>query len=199
MELLVKFGNHKIGDDTLIINMGTATDCPSKKLNLCQVCNDGIKCYAFKAEQQYKEAVLNYRQKQHDYWKNTPATGIVVDLVNKISRRQKKIKYMRFNESGDFHDQSDIDKLSHVAEHLKHHYKIITYGYSARSDLDFTNATFLLKGSNHNNGNNGMCVVVNNKDQIPDGYIECPGGKKGCKTCSLCKSDSKINIAFIKH
>ena len=59
-------GNKKIGNDTLIFNMGSATDCPSKKLGLCRHCD---KCYALKAERQYPQ-VRPFRDRQADYWLN---------------------------------------------------------------------------------------------------------------------------------
>ena len=70
------------------------------------------------------------------------------------------------------------------------------YGYTARSDLDFSKATFLAKGSHHDKGNNGRCEVVNKNDPIPEEYIVCPGD---CRYCNLCKIDRKHNIAFRKH
>ena len=50
-DLLLSNGNSKIGNDTMILNMGSAMNCPSKKLGLCKL---GSKCYALKAEKLYK-------------------------------------------------------------------------------------------------------------------------------------------------
>lgn len=196
---MLKFGNHKLGDDTAIFNMGTATDCPSRKRGLCEVSNQGIKCYALKAEQQYPKTVPAARERQKEYWQTHSASEITTDFLRKIVRRRKETLYLRFNESGDFESQSDVTKLSLVADGLLSAEGIRTYGYTARRDLDFSGAKFLVKGSGHDVGNNGKTIVIGPKDIVPAGFLECPGGKKGCSRCNLCKIDTKLNIAFRVH
>ena len=195
-ELGVAMGNAKLGNNTLIINMGTATDCPSAALGMCNAIKQGATCYALKPEIQYKEHTTNYRHKQFSYWRNNTATAIANDLIKKIaSRNGSPIKYVRFNEAGDFWDQNDIKKLSTVAKKLKN-FNIVTYGYTARRDLDFKDVNFLVKGSGHSKGNNGMTTIIETDASIPEGFRECPGS---CKTCNLCMVDKKFNIAFRKH
>lgn len=196
--MILKYGNHKLGDDTAIFNMSTAKDCPARKLGMCEVVNKGIKCYAEKAEDQYPNTVPKSRQSQRDYWRNRTANEILQDFAKKIKRRRKTTRFVRFNEAGDFHDQEDVEKLSTIAQGLGT-LGITTYGYTSRKDLDFSRASFLVKGSGHTNGNNGTCTVIGRNDKVPDGYIECPGGEKGCSKCNLCKIDTKLNIAFRKH
>jgi len=195
-KLVVSNGNSKIGDTTLIINMGTATECPSAALGMCNAVKQGAKCYALKAEQLYKHRAPYSRQRQFSYWRNTTATNITKDLIKKISSRNgRPIKYIRFNEAGDFWDQRDVKKLSTIAKKLKN-FNIVVYGYTARRDLDFSDVHFLVKGSGHKKGNNGETTIINKNDDIPEGYRECPGS---CKTCNLCMVDKKFNIAFRKH
>ncbi len=86
-------GNKKIGNDTLIFNMNSATDCPSKRLGLCDI--EGGKCYAMKAEKQYP-AVLPYRRKQQRYWEEYAADEIANELAALIKRKRSPIKYIRF-------------------------------------------------------------------------------------------------------
>lgn len=193
--LRLKFGNHKLGDDTGVINMGTATECPARKLGMCDVVNKGLKCYAEKPEQQYPNTVPAYRKAQEDYWRSTPAELILADISGRIRRRRKETRYLRFNESGDFHTQEDITKLSYVARGLRT-LGVTTYGYTARQDLDFSGADFLVKGSGHDKGNNGSCTVIGKTDECPEGHLVCPGS---CKRCNLCKIDVPHNIAFRKH
>ena len=190
------YGNHKIPNTTAIFNMGTATDCPSKKLGLCKVVNNGIKCYAYKAEQQYKEKVLDHREQQAKYWKNTSKEQIVTDIIKKTSTKRKPITHLRINESGDFHTQEDVNKLSYISKQIKQTLNITTYGYTARSDLDFTECHALIKGSGHDSGNNGKCITIKSESDNPEGFIICPGS---CKTCNLCKINTQLNISFIKH
>ncbi len=191
----LKFGNHKLGDDTAIINMGPANTCPSKQLGLCEVINKGIRCYAEKAEIQYPNTVPAYRNAQETYWRNQRAETILQEIAERIQSRRKTTRYLRYNESGDFHDQQDIDKLSFVAEGLAT-IGVTTYGYSARSDLDFSNSRFLIKGSGSTKGNNGNCTVIERDAPVPDGYLICPGS---CKRCNLCKINVPHNIAFRRH
>jgi len=191
----LKFGNHKLGDDTAILNMGPASTCPSRQLGLCEVVNKGIKCYAEKAEQQYPNTVPAYRTAQATYWRNTPAERILQEIADRIQSRRKSTFYLRYNESGDFYDAEDIRKLSFVAEGLRT-IGVTTYGYTARSDLNFTGASFLVKGSGSAEGNNGHCTVIERDGPTPEGYLVCPGS---CKRCNLCKINVPHNIAFRRH
>jgi len=193
--LKLKWGNLKLGDDTGIINMGPAVSCPSLRRGLCHTVNKGIRCYARKPEIQYKDHVLNYRKEQQAYWTLNSGEKIYLDIKDKINRRRKKTKWLRFNESGDFFTQEDVTKLSMIAQKLKND-KVYVYGYTARSDLDFSNVHFLVKGSDNDAGNNGRTVVIQKDEALPKGYIECPGD---CSVCNLCKIDKKVNIAFRKH
>lgn len=190
----IKFGNHKLGDDTAIFNMCAAEDCPSKKLGLCEVVKKGITCYADKAERTYP-AVKPFRRCQQAYWRNTSARRITQDIIQRIGNRRKPTRYFRFNESGDFNDQQDIEKLSEVSKGLKT-IGVTTYGYTARSDLSYQGASFLVKSSGWTGGPNGSTTVIGKYEKVPEGYIECPGS---CKKCNLCKINVPHNIAFRKH
>jgi len=131
-KLLCKKGNYKIGKDTIILNMGFATHCPSAARGLCKIVN---KCYALKAEKMYK-AVLPYRERQADQWRRLPVCVYIEKLKRMIEKSKKgkhPIKYVRFNESGDFYDQSCVLKLDLIARALKGLAKV--YTYTARRDL----------------------------------------------------------------
>jgi len=194
--LEISIGNTKLGKNTLILNMGSATNCPSKELGMCNAVKNGAKCYALKAEQLYKQ-VEPYRQRQFNYWRNNSATTISNDIIKKIADKKSSIpiKYIRFNEAGDFWDQHDIKKLDVIAKKLRN-FGIVVYGYTSRKDLNFKNVSFLVKGSGHNKGNNGMTTILDKNEEIPEGYKLCPGS---CKSCNLCMVDKKYNIAFRKH
>ena len=196
--MLIKFGNHKLGDDTAIFNMGAAIDCPSRHLGLCRTINQGVKCYAEKAEIQYKDPVINARRSQELEWKSKTGPELLEQFSRRVSSssRRTSTRYLRFNESGDFYEQSDIAKLSYISDGLREQ-EITTYGYTARSDLDFSRASFLCKGSGFSNEFlNGRTEVILKGQPVPEGYIECPGS---CKRCNLCKIAVPHNIAFRKH
>lgn len=194
--LNIKFGNHKLGDDTAIFNMGSALDCPSRKLNMCEVIKKGYKCYAEKPEIQYPRTVRRARLAQQRDWRCTTADELLQRFYQKIRRRRKPTRYLRFNEAGDFNDQRDVEKLSFIAGGLRT-LEIVVYGYTARTDLDFRGAEFLVKGSGFApRGGNGQTTVIGRKDSVPSGYVLCPGS---CRHCNLCKVDTKLNIAFRVH
>lgn len=200
--LEVAKGNLKLGTDTLILNMGTAETCPSKQLGFCRV---GERCYARKAEKLYKN-VTPYRCRQHIYWEQSDANRVATDLDMLLHRIRTQIRYLRFNEAGDFYGQECVNKLSLIAEFLKLEHGITTYGYTARQDLDFSNAHFLVKGSSHDSGNNGKTIVMK-KQKITDHlstlsreerktWKVCP---MSCKDCDICKEPTGINIIFPLH
>lgn len=200
---MIKYGNFKIGDDTIILNMGTASDCPSKKLGLCPIYSEEnkgkkLKCYALKPEILYRENCTNYRNKQREFWEKSTATEIANYIKTRVNRRTKETKFLRFNEASDFHTQQDVRKLSSVANQLKD-IGITTYGFTARKDLNFNNVNFIFKGSGHDIPNStGKTKIITDIKEKPKGkeWVYCPGN---CRVCGICSSIHKINVAFIKH
>lgn len=201
--LLLSVGNLKIGNDTLILNMGSATDCPALKLGFCKL---GKKCYAYKAEHMYP-AVKPYRDRQANYWLTTSSFEIIKDFDTIASKHKKvwaRIKYLRVNESGDFYSNECINKLSVISSYLQDHYNITTYTYTARKDLNFESAHFLVKGSSNEVGNNGKSIARDEPEFDEHGlyhehgksYRECKGD---CRICTYCKEKNDIDICFAIH
>jgi hypothetical protein len=121
-------GNLKIGEDTLIFNMGSANNCPSAKLGLCKI----EKCYAKKAEYLYP-SVLPYRNEQEQFWLENDAFTIAEEIQKAFMRNLKtELKFVRVNEAGDFHARKCLNKLIAIATMLPH---IKFYTYTHRSDL----------------------------------------------------------------
>ena len=189
---LIKFGNMKLPRTTMIFNMGSSKNCPSRKKGLCSYAS---MCYARQPERMYP-AVLPYRERQEEYWLSTNKVTICKDLSKIIKRKRIKPTLFRFNESGDFHSQECVEKLDFVAEYLLEYFGIVTYGYTARKDLNFDNAAFLVKGSDNNIGNHGKAIVINSEEDMLTGFYQCPGD---CKICSMCSAEKPFNIVFIKH
>jgi hypothetical protein len=190
--LRIKKSNLKVGKDTLILNITSARRCPSKALGMCKV-PEG-KCYADRAERLYS-GVLPYRNKQEMYWKAHYAGQIIDDILGVISRMNETPRYLRVGESGDFRKQHDIEKLSAISEALWYLKGVTTYCYSARNDLDFSNAHFLCKGSGHDSGNNGRVdVLLPGED--PKNSLVCPGN---CRFCDICKTRNKKHLYIPLH
>ena len=126
----IKFGNLKIGNDTAIINMGSATRCPSAERQLCDLV-DNRKCYALRDEGLYPQ-VLPYRDRQQEYWLNNSAEIIAFELLEVLSHKKAKIKFVRWSEAGDFHSAECVEKLIQIAKLTP---RLIHYTYTHRTDL----------------------------------------------------------------
>ncbi len=194
MGLEVAFGNNKLDKNIAIFNMNSATDCPSEKLGLCELCDI---CYAKKAEVQYP-AVLPYRRRQESYWDSCTAEQFVSELLEKATYKvgakkgTLKIDTLRVSESGDFKGQDDVDKLDKIANLLKESC-INTYCYTARKDLDFSKAKSVTV--------NGSGFMVHNtfkafnKGDVTGRFI-CRGD---CGPCTLCVYPRGLEIFVEKH
>lgn len=213
IQLLMSNGNKKIGRDTLIFNMTSATYCPSRFFGLCPI-PDG-KCYALKAERLYP-GCLPYRRRQEYYFDNRSGRHIGCDIYRLIQKHPslKRIKYIRFSESGDFGRQADVDKLNLAAkicnDLLKRNGKapLVWYGYSARRYLDFSTAdNLLVKGSGHTNGNNGITFSMQlTQAQKGRKTMRIPGFRKSafvcpgdCSGCSFCKRRNDRPLIIPMH
>ena len=185
---LIAAGNKKLPVTTAIFNLGSATDCPSRKLGLCTVAKE---CYAMKAEIQYP-APLPYRRRQIDFWNRTSAEKFAVMFLAMNDRKRKKFDTLRINESGDFYCQADIEKLEKIASYLKSASLIETYCYSARKDLDFSKCEILTVNGSNFMGHNRFLAVAK-----PTGInFVCPGS---CKSCSVCSKKIRQTIEVVLH
>jgi hypothetical protein len=190
----IRIGNKKIGKDTMILNMQPALKCSSALLGLCKHAEI---CYAKKAEVQYKHS-YKFRQRQEIIWNNI--TGYVIfmameKIIEKKKGKKNPIKYFRFSEAGDFPDNNSVYKMSGIAKLLKSYHGILTYGYTARRDLNMDNIRkhAIVNGSDYMIDN--MFIAVDKFDSTISPFL-CPGD---CSTCSMCKRKSGIAIQVEKH
>ena len=176
--------NKKCGKNTLILNITTALECPSKKLGLCAIQKV---CYAKQAELRYHHRVLPYRKQQAKAWKVLRAQEITKQIVLNAIHRYTAIKYLRVSECGDFRNQKDIDKLSEIAHRLEK-YGILVYTYTKRKDLDFNNISDNLIV-------NGSEFMLHNEFRVVDNYFE-DNAKcvQNCAICNLCKGKNHLVI-----
>lgn len=208
-------GNKKIGKDTIIFNMGSATECASKQAGLCE-----INCYAMKSERLYPQT-LPFRQRQEKYWLETDAFEIA-ERINEIAtkrnsntRVKSKIKYVRINEAGDLHSTECLTKLIKVAKMLP---DLVLYTYTHRKDLIKSNTwkrlpnNLVINTSNfkRKNLNEFYCdtevklprlkgennyLLVRSELKKKHGHA-CLGD---CSKCNLCKSNHGKRIAVPLH
>jgi hypothetical protein len=182
-KLKCSVGNLKVGKDTIILNITSATDCESLKRGLCQVPYG--KCYALRAEKQYPD-VLPYRRAQTRVWDSLTPEEIAADVKKMVYSKSRKvpIKYLRMQESGDFRNQADVAKTSRLADLLKGVVRV--YTYTARRDLRFG-------GLSPNLVINGSNFKVNNSFKVTDeqGFNACPKGNPPSYDCAKCPSPCK--------
>ena len=114
----------------------------------------------------------------------------------------KKIEKFRINESGDFRDQNEVQKMNKVAGRLRNEHGIVSYTYTARSDLDFFKApNIIVNGSNP--GIRGAvrefrCVEPEEFDNLKPskGIYKCPGD---CHHCNVCSTRNFKGIVYCRR
>ena len=178
-------GNSKIGHDTLIFNMTSATDCPSKALGLCALPD---KCYAVRDEVRYLQC-LPYRRQQAEAWDLDTPEQIAGAIL--VAGWNKGIRWVRYSEGGDFRCQADVNKMSRISNLLSA-YNLKVYGYTARKDLDFSRC-------DENMTVCGSGFMIHNEfiaAPYPQGRIICP---MDCRHCHICKIRRGVKVEVIYH
>jgi hypothetical protein len=217
-------GNSKIGEDTLIFNMGSAHACPSAKLGLCDMAHkkyggDGT-CYALQAEYFYPQS-LPFRTMQKVQWETLTAAQIADEMFTEIIRSQKTkypIKFVRYNESGDFYSIDCVRKAGRIAGYIAELCEVANiptvkfYTYTHRSDIfqgdmgktlvESLPKNFTVNGSNFKVHNEFRVMNVSRAERD----ARDANGKKvnkftcldDCSKCSLCKIHGEKGITIIQ-
>lgn len=196
LKRMLATGNLKLPKETGIFNMSSATDCPSLALGLCKACvinkvtnKKETVCYALKAEVQYPDTVLPYRQRQNSFWDNISAEDFVTQFLIINSTKRTRFTKIRFNESGDFHNQGCIIKADKIARLLKK-FGVTCYCYTSRDDLDYSKVKHLvINGSSFKKkGIKNEFLMVETGKTPPKGYAKCP---MDCTLCDRCSKTGK--------
>lgn len=136
---LFSIGNSKLDDQTLIINFTSALGCPS--INSCPITQKA--CYAVAGENRLK----NVRRKNlimqnlvlHARSKNL-LDGLFdiaeLYIIESNEHTKKPIKYIRYNEVGDFIDQDMLIKAAKFSKMVRDKYGIISMAYTANTRID---------------------------------------------------------------
>jgi hypothetical protein len=184
-----------------VINFGSATDCPSKALGLCQIPD---KCYAYKAERMYRD-VLPFRRRQAAFWQSADSialAGLAIDLETTAKRARKatlRKRVLRFSEAGDFADQTMVDKFVQFITILRQlNPKWSVYGYTARLDLDLSRliaaarVNLSLYSRDLSQVTNRFLPVI---EPSGDNYV-CRGN---CRLCAVCRKATGKTIEVVIH
>ena len=189
-------GNRKLPTDIAIFNLPSRITCPGATEECKQY------CYAKKAERMYKGA-LPFRYKNLELTK----TAQFVDTAVEQLSRMHKLRAVRMHESGDFYNQSYLDKWVTIAKKFP---DVIFTAYTKSLHLDFskmqrlknvvlfasvddTTKAHMLK---KNKLKSKAIVIESTATEAPKGYFLCPGS---CKKCPHCYTAKAGNVAFRKH
>lgn len=123
------YANQKLPYNTLIFNMNSALNCPSKECTCRNV------CYAKKLNFRTKSAHLRDMRNQA-MLKHISLREFLELLEMYIEESVVRINYIRLSEAGDFIDQEQLNTAKRLALLIYNKYKIKTVVYSARH-LDF--------------------------------------------------------------
>lgn len=122
------FGNSKVPENTLLVNLTSAFNCPSK---LNGECKWGNRCYAHALERM--RGAVEARNIRNQVALSKLSVKELLKLVEAyIENAPIRIKYIRLHEDGDFKDQETLDFCNTMAGHLKAKYGIQTVAYTHR-------------------------------------------------------------------
>ncbi len=200
--------------DHLILNVTSYESCPSKALGLCPFYKD---CYARAMEE--RPTVKRDRLNREKLWNIDSVEEIIWSLMIDYKAKASKgnpPKALRFNESGDFKNQEDIDKMKLIIQGFKervlHDYgeNIKCYGYTKRVDLDLRGLSRVatinlgipqrhlpqgLGGKKHNtleDANYFLAIPLEEFKNLPETSLKCKcclttDLSQTCSNCDLCK------------
>lgn len=198
-----KIGNLKIGDDTIILNVNHALNCFSSKNNYCENCNC---CYAKKSSTNYKNSCLYGLASEINF--NRLSVNQIIKAIEKTIKEAKNIKFIRFNEAGDFKSFNQFLKANEIAKYFFEAYDIVTYTYTHNKELlkhkeAIKNSYIVMNWSIKAGEGFKSAITCNNPSDLPkylsepDKYIICKGK---CHNCSYCKDkDDLRTVVFINH
>lgn len=198
-----KIGNLKIGDDTIIINVNHALNCFSSKNGYCENCNC---CYAKKSSSNYKNSCLYGLASEINF--NRLSVNQIIKAIEKTIKEAKNIKFIRFNEAGDFKSFNQFLKANEIAKYFFEAYDIVTYTYTHNKELlkhkeAIKNSYIVMNWSIKAGEGFKSAITCNNPSDLPkylsepDKYIICKGK---CHNCSYCKDKSDLRtVVFINH
>ena len=135
-------GNAKLSPDTLVINFTSAFGCPSR--HSCPI--GQVACYAVAGENRLKDT-RKKNLKVHNMVALAQSQG-KLDKVFNVARlyidtfkdSKKPIKWVRFNEAGDFPNQEVVDYATRFAKEVEAKYGVKCMAYTAKP-LDYREAS----------------------------------------------------------
>ena len=134
------YGNKKLPRNTMIFNLTTAMNCPSK---LCKFFDT---CYAKAGDNKNINPALSGLRNQF-MLKYITIKELLKLIEMYIEYAPMRIKRISLSESGDFSTQKQVDVAKKLAAHLKKKYNIDTVVYTAQP-FDFSGNELIVNASN---------------------------------------------------
>lgn len=134
------YGNKKLPRNTMIFNLTTAMNCPSK---LCKFFDT---CYAKAGDNKNINPALSGLRNQF-MLKYITIKEFLKLIEMYIEYAPMRIKRIRLSESGDFSTQQQVELAKKLAAHLKKKYNIDTVVYTAQP-FDFSGNELIVNASN---------------------------------------------------
>lgn len=194
-KLIYARGNKKIGRDTLIFSIDTATDCIGNHNGLCSVCQE---CYAKKSEQRFTTSYI-FKMNQRRQFILLDVYELIKLFSDVIEHTNTPIRYIRWNEGGELRTIEELKKINQISDYLGVVYGIQSYIYTSRQDIieqirkSHLSIYLTINTSYINNKGFNSFVAV---DKVPRDAIACKGD---CRYCDLCKQNLGICIYCKKH
>lgn len=163
------YGNQKLPESTMIVNLTSAWNCPSIEQGDCSF---GKTCYARRSE--YKPAPQLRNLRMQNAYQYLTGKEILQLLEAYIEGAPVRIKNIRISEDGDFPDQQTVDFCDKIAGHLEAKYGIKTVAYTARN-LDYSNVkNMIINASNYKIQNATRyfkAIPVKQWEKVPEGLV----------------------------
>ena len=136
-------GNAKLSPDTLVINFTSAFGCPSA--TQCPVTQAA--CYAVAGENRLKDT-RSKNVKVHVLVRKAISKNqiprffqIAKMYIDGLKNTNKPIKWVRFNEAGDFPTQSVLNAATQFAREVEQEYGVKCMAYTANGRLNYEEAS----------------------------------------------------------
>lgn len=211
MEIGVKgktfaFGNTKLPEDIMIVNLTSAWNCPALQNGECPF---GNVCYAKANEKFHTDLQLRNLRNQFAF-KYMTTKEILQLLEAYIEAAPARIRAIRISEDGDFPDQKTLDFCDKLAGHLKAKYGILTIAYTHRR-LDYSNIkNIIINASDYSIMNPTRYFISIAREEwakLPEGLtfdvqepIKGINAENGvfkcncdCRTCGFCYNTKEEN------
>lgn len=194
-ELMIKKGNKKpLPKFIWIISMESATECSSRKNGHCEINKN---CYALKYESNklmYKTVERRNKDKLCiDYLVKNDLSEELINYLLKRNKNSKthKLKYLRWNESGDVETLDHLLFIEKIALRLYDEIGTISVVYTHRKDIweQFEK----IRKSEH-------CLIVNGSGFMADNNFKAvkkfTGKNKECSSNCVRCFDEKLKYCY---